>query len=90
MIRGIVRRVERTGEKRVDSEGRVWEKCIFSIELVEFSKRSRERSLPEHLRGKTVRVVRWCAYDWHYREGVYGTLTPEETERVLEGSFDLT
>lgn len=83
VLRGIVRKMERSGEKVVDENGVVWEKCVFHIEITGFSKRVKER-LPEHLRGKVVRVVRWCAFDWHYKLNVPATLTPRETESILE------
>ncbi|RLF01459.1 MAG: hypothetical protein DRJ59_06005 [Thermoprotei archaeon] len=88
VLRGIVRKIEKTGESTVDEEGTTWEKCIFHIELTSFSKRTKEE-MPENLKGKIVKVIRWCAFDWHYRTNVPATLTPEETERVLKGSFDL-
>lgn len=90
ILRGIVRKIDRLGEKSIDKNGLEWEKCIFHIELVGFSKRTPHEKLPEHLAGKIVKVYRWCAFDWHYRTDVYATLTEEETEKVLEGKLDLT
>jgi len=89
-LRGIVREVIKTGEKKVDDEGNVWEKCIFVVELIGFSKRTPEEALPEFLNGVKVKVTRWCCLDWHYKIGVPTTLTPEETEKVLKGTLNLT
>ncbi|RLE90015.1 MAG: hypothetical protein DRJ49_01115 [Thermoprotei archaeon] len=90
ILRGIVRRIDRLGEKMVDENNIEWEKCIFYIELIGFSKRTPHEKLPENLVGKIVKVYRWCTFDWHYRTNVYATLTAEETERVLKGELDLT
>ena len=82
-LQGIVIDVERTGEYITDEEGEKWEKCIFTIELTGFSKRTPNEVLPENLKGKHVKLVRYCLYDWHYKLGVRKTLDPDETEAVL-------
>ncbi|MBS7607338.1 MAG: hypothetical protein QW502_02920 [Candidatus Bathyarchaeia archaeon] len=84
-LQGIAIDVERTGEYTVDDEGEKWEKCIFTIELTGFSKRTPNETLPEDLRGKRVKIVRYCLYDWHYKLGIKKTLEPDETEAVLSG-----
>ncbi len=84
-LQGEVLKIEKTGETRRDEEGNVWEKCVFTIKLTNFSKRTPGRELPKHLEGKVIKLVRWCCFDWHYKVGVKKTLTPEETEAVLKG-----
>lgn len=89
-LQGIVREIIKTSEKKIDEERNEWEKCIFIVELTGFSKRTPNEILPEALKGTKVKVVRWCCFDWHYKIGVRITLTPEETEKVLSGTLDLT
>jgi len=89
-LQGMVKEIIKTGEKKVDDEGNEWEKCIFIIELTGFSKRTPNEVLPQALKRAKVKVIRWCCFDWHYKVGVRATLTPEETERVLAGTLDLT
>ncbi len=84
-LQGTVVEIERTGEYIVDQDGDRWEKCIFTIELTGFSKRTPNEVLPEHLKGKKVKIVRYCCFDWHYKLGVRKTLEPDETEAVLRG-----
>lgn len=84
-LQGIVLSVERTGETITDEYGDKWEKCIFTIELTNFSKRTPEEKIPDEIRGKKVKLVRYCCYDWHYKIGVKKTLEPDETEAVLSG-----
>jgi len=88
-LQGIVTKIERTSEYK-DYDSEKWEKCHFTVKLIGFSKRTPDEKLPEDLKGAEVRVVRWCCYDWHYKIGARVTLTPEETERVLQGEKDLT
>lgn len=85
MLRGTVLSVERTGEIKVDDEGLRWERCVFTVKLDGFSKRTPGEKLPEGLLGKEVKLVRWCCFDWHYKAGVKKTLEPDETEAVLKG-----
>lgn len=84
VLQGTVLSVEKTGETKKDEEGNVWEKCIFNLELTGFSKRTPSEELPSELKGKRVKLVRWCCFDWHYKTGVRKTLEPEETEAVLK------
>ncbi len=84
-LQGIVRRIERTGEVKRDEEGLEWRRCVLEVELVRFSRRCPGVQLPDHLRGKVVKVTRWLSHDWHYRVGARVTLSPEETEAVLRG-----
>lgn len=76
--------------KRKDDEGITWEKCIFEIELTGFSRRTPGETFPERLKGKKVKIIRWCAFDWHYKLGVRKTLEPSETETILEGKPTMT
>jgi len=85
MLQGTVLGVEKTGEKKKDEEGNVWEKCIFSLELTGFSKRTPDEVLPNNLKGKEIKLVRWCLFDWHYKIRVRKTLEPDETEAVIKG-----
>ncbi len=84
VLQGTVLSIEKTGEKKKDEEGNVWEKCIFSLELTGFSKRTPHEELPSELKSKKIKLVRWCCFDWHYKTGVRKTLEPEETEAVLK------
>jgi len=84
-LQGTVVEIERTGEYILDQDGDRWEKCIFTIELTGFSKRTPNEVLPEHLKGKKVKIIRYCCFDWHYKLGVRKTLEPDETEAVLRG-----
>jgi hypothetical protein len=84
-LQGVVLGVDKTREKKKDMEGNTWEKCIFTLELKGFSKRTPNEVMPPELVGKKVKLVRWCCFDWHYRLGVRKTLEPEETEAVIKG-----
>lgn len=84
-LQGKVISIERTGEYITDEEGEKWEKCIFTIELTGFSKRTPNEKIPEEIKGKKVKLVRYCCFDWHYKIGVIKTLEPDETEAVLSG-----
>lgn len=83
-MKGKVIAVEKTGEV-VTRDGETWEKCTFTIEVTSFSKRTPEEVVPSNTRGKMVKLVRHCLYDWHYRLGIEKTLTQEETESLLQG-----
>jgi len=83
-LKGRVLAVEKTRETAV-REGETWDKCIFTVEITRFSRRTPEGVVPPELRGKRVKLVRHCLYDWHYRLGTEKTLTPEETETLLQG-----
>lgn len=89
-LQGIVLEIEKTGEKRKDEEGITWEKCIFEIKLTGFSKRTPDERLPENLKGRKVKLIRWCAFDWHYKLGSKKTLEPSETEAVLKEKPTMT
>ena len=84
-LQGKVLDIERTGETITDEYGEKWEKCIFTVELMNFSKRTPDEKIPEGIKGKKVKLVRYCCYDWHYKIGVKKTLEPDETEAVLSG-----
>jgi hypothetical protein len=83
-LKGRVIEVDKTGET-VTREGETWEKCIFTLEVTRFSKRTPHEVVPDNLKGKKIKLVRHCLYDWHYRLGVEKTLSPEETESLLQG-----
>lgn len=85
VLRGIIVDVKEAGESSL-IEGERWKKVIFTIKLLQFSKRATRRKIPEDLIGKEVKVVRYAHNDWHYRTGVPKTLTAEETEAVLKGT----
>jgi len=84
-LQGKVLSIEKTGEKRRDEDGNLWEKCIFTVELIGLSKRSLGELIPYGLKGKKVKLIRWCYLDWHYRLGVRKTLGLDETETIIEG-----
>jgi len=69
-LQGIVHEIAKTGESIIDDEGNRWEKCIFTIELTNFSKRTPNEVLPNHIKGKKINLVRFCCFDWHYKLGV--------------------
>ena len=81
--------VQKTGETAT-IDGETWEKCIFTLEVTRFSKRTPEEVVPSDLRGRIVKLVRHCLYDWHYKLGVEKTLSPEETESLLQGKQSQT
>jgi hypothetical protein len=84
-LQGIVKEVERTGQFLKDEDGNLWERCIYTLELTGFSKRTPDMSLPRELLGKQLKVVRYACFDWHFKIGVRKTLEPDETEAVLRG-----
>ena len=85
-LQGIVESVERTGERIADREGVGWEKCVYTVRLIGFSKRTPGERIPEEgLKGKLIKLVRWAAFDWHLKKGVRKTLELDETEAVLRG-----
>ena len=84
-LQGRVLGIDRRGEKKKDEEGNEWEKCVFTLELVGFSKRTPQEVLSDEMLGKRVKLIRWCCFDWHYKLGVRKTLDVDETEAVLGG-----
>jgi len=88
-LKGRVVAVEKTGET-MTRDGETWEKCVFTLEVTRFSKRTPEEVVPSNLRGKIVKLVRYCLYDWHYKLGIEKTLSPEETESLLQGKQSST
>jgi len=85
VLRGIVVEVKKLGEDRL-IQGKRWEKVIYTVKLVQFSKRESRMKMSEDLKGKEVKVLRFAHDDWHYKTGVSRTLTVEETEAVLKGT----
>jgi len=84
-LQGKVLGIRKTAEKKKDEDGNLWEKCIFTVELTGFSKRTPNEVVSPELKGKEVNLVRWCCFDWHYKIGVRKTLEPDETEAVIAG-----
>lgn len=84
-LQGRVLEIEKTGEKKKDEEGNEWERCVFTLELVGFSKRTPQEVLADKMRGMRVKLIRWCCFEWHYKLGVRKTLDVDETEAVLGG-----
>ena len=84
-LQGTVFHIEKTGNFIVDEKGNKWEKCIFTIELTNLSKRTLSQVIPKNLKGKKVKLIRYCCFDWHYKLGVRKTFEPDETEAVLSG-----
>ena len=82
-LQGKVVDIEKTGEFIKDKEGDDWQKCTFTVELTNFSKRTPDEVVPEEIKRKKVKLVRYCCFDWHYKLGVRKTLEPDETEAVL-------
>ena len=83
-IKGRVIAVEKTNEE-TKRDGEIWKKCIFTLEVTRFSKRTPDEVVPVDLQGKRIKLVRYCLYDWHYALGVEKTLTAEETDCLLRG-----
>jgi len=83
-LQGMVNEIEKTGQFIVRDDEK-WEKCIFTVEVTNFSKRTPDEVVPDHIKGKKVKLVRHCCFDWHYKLGVRKTLEPDETEAVLSG-----
>ena len=84
-LQGKVLDIHRTGEFITDKDGDRWEKCIFTVEITNFSKRTPDEVVPDEIKGKKVKLVRYCCFDWHYKLGVRKTLEFDETEAVLAG-----
>ena len=84
-LQGTAVDVIKTGESVANDEGESWEKCVFTVELTNFSRRTPNEALPEGVKGKRVKLVRFCYYDWHFKLRVKKTLDSNETEAVLAG-----
>jgi len=84
-LQGKVTEIEKTSESVTDKDGNKWEKCIFTVELTTFSKRTPDELVPEKIKGKKIELIRYCCFNWHYKLGVRKTLEPDETEAVLAG-----
>ena len=84
-LQGIAINVTKTGETMKDKEGDEWEKCVFTVEITNFSSRTPNEALPEGVKGKKVKLIRFCCFDWHLKLGVKKTLDSDETEAVLAG-----
>ena len=84
-LQGKTLKIEKTGNKFTDEEGNEWEECVFTVELTGFSKRTPGKETPSELRGKKIKLRRYCSLNWHYCPHARLTLEPDETEAVLEG-----
>jgi hypothetical protein len=84
-LKGTVIAVQKTGETAT-VDGETWEKCVFTLEITRFSKRTPNEIVPDRLKSKKVKLVRCCLYDWHYKLGVEKTLNAEETDSLLRGT----
>jgi hypothetical protein len=82
-LQGRVTNIEKTKEKKKDEQGNLWEKCIISVELIGFSKRTPKKILPMIVKGKQIKLLRWCCFDWHYKISSRKTLEPNETKAIL-------
>ena len=83
-LQGKVVNIEKMGEFITDEEGNKWEKCVFTVELTNFSKCESNEVILEGIK-KKVKLTRYCCFYWHYKLGVRKTLEPDETEVVLAG-----
>jgi hypothetical protein len=86
-LQGKVLSIKKTGEKKIDEDGNLWEKCVFAVELTGYSKRTPSEDIPPELIRKEVEIIRWCCFGWHYKLGVRKTLAPDETEDVIKGKI---
>ncbi|RLF23273.1 MAG: hypothetical protein DRN15_06745 [Thermoprotei archaeon] len=83
-IRGVIVHARPLGETMVDDEGNRWELWEFIVELRSYSKRGLGmRELPQGLKGRQVKVYRWCLYDWHHKEGSWIVLDPDEIKNII-------
>jgi lysozyme family protein len=82
-LQGRVTNIEKTDEKMKDDQENIWQKCIITVELTGFSKRTSKKILPRKLKGKQIKLLRWCCFDWHYKIGARKTVEPNETEAIL-------
>jgi len=83
-LKGKVLAIDKTGETTT-KDAETWTRCIFTIEITRFSKRTPYETVPEELKGRKIKLVRYCLYDWHYRLGIEKTLSPHETNCVMQG-----
>jgi len=88
-LKGRVLSVEKTDE-RMPRETEAWEKCIFMLEITRFSKRTPDQNVPDSLKDRRIKLARYCLYNWHYAQGIEKTLSPEETESLLQGKASST
>lgn len=83
-MKGKVIAVEKTAETE-EREGEKWTKCIFTLRLTRFTGRHPAELIPENLKEKEIKLVRYCLYGWHYRIGAEKTLEAEETAAIVAG-----
>jgi len=84
-LKGKVTAVEKTGET-IKKDGENWEKCIFTLELTGLSEDGLQKQIPASLKGKRVKITRYCFYNWHFMLGIKKTIEPEETEAIFKGN----
>jgi predicted GTPase len=82
-LKGKVIAIEKTGES-IRKDGENWEKCIFTLELTSLSENVVQKQIPASLKGKRVKITRYCFYTWHFMLGIEKTIEPEETEAIFE------
>ena len=84
-LKGKVLAVEKTTEIE-NRGGEKWVKCIFTLRLIGFSRKLPDELIPQSMKAKEIKLVRYCLYDWHYKLGTEKTLEPEETAAILAGN----
>jgi len=84
-LQGRVVGIEETPDRREDVNGAIWKRSVFTLEITNFSMRTPDLVVPGTIRGRKVKLSRWCCYSWHYNTDIRKTLTEEETEAVLKG-----
>jgi hypothetical protein len=85
-LKGKVIAIEKTGET-IRKDGENWEKCIFTLELTGLSENFVKKQIPASLKGKRVKITRYCFYDWHFMLEIEKTIEPEETGAIFEGNL---
>jgi len=84
-LKGKVLAVEKTTEVE-NRKGEKWVKCIFTLQLIGFSRDPSGELIPQSMKKKRIKLVRYCLYDWHYKLGTEKTLEPDETAAILAGN----
>ncbi|MEM4311619.1 MAG: hypothetical protein QXX95_04455 [Nitrososphaerales archaeon] len=86
VLQGRVIAIEPTKDTYKGEDGNLYTKHIFTVELLRWSKKKEGfLELPEELKGKKVKLVRYTCYDWHLKIGSLKNLTEEETKAVIDG-----
>ena len=45
-----------------------------------------QKQIHAALKGKRVKITRYCFYNWHFMLGIEKTIEPEETEAIFKGN----